>query len=60
VRTLAEHYLVDEYRLMVYPILLGQGKQLFPQAIEATPLSFVEARPSAQVVLLRLHPAGAP
>ena len=45
---------------MVYPILLGQGKQLFPQAIETTPLSFVEARPSAQVVLLRLHPAGAP
>ena len=29
VQTLAEHGLVDEYRLMVFPILLGDGKRLF-------------------------------
>jgi dihydrofolate reductase len=29
VQSLAEHGLVDEYRLMVFPILLGSGKRLF-------------------------------
>ncbi len=34
-QTLMENDLVDEYRLMVYPIVLGEGKRLFRDA-EAT------------------------
>jgi dihydrofolate reductase len=34
-RTLIEHGLVDDYRLMVFPIVLGAGKRLFPDAMGA-------------------------
>jgi dihydrofolate reductase len=33
VHTLAQHGLVDEYRLMVFPVILGQGKRAFPDSM---------------------------
>ena len=44
-RTLIEDRLVDEFRLMVFPIILGAGKRLFPDAGEPTRLELVEAKP---------------
>jgi dihydrofolate reductase len=38
---LVEHDLVDEYRLMIEPILLGGGKRLFPLDGRARPLELV-------------------
>jgi dihydrofolate reductase len=44
VRTLLENDLVDELRLMVYPIVLGAGERLFGEASEQRPVRLVETR----------------
>jgi dihydrofolate reductase len=44
VRTLLEHDLVDELRLMVFPTILGRGKRAFPEGIDRRKLALVEAR----------------
>ena len=51
-QTLAEHDLVDEYRLLVYPIVLGSGKRLFGDGTHA-PLKLRESQSyDSGVVLL--------
>jgi dihydrofolate reductase len=44
VQLLAEHALVDEYRLMVFPILLGSGKRLFGDLAVAPSLHLHEVQ----------------
>jgi dihydrofolate reductase len=43
VQTLIAHDLVDEYFLIVFPILLGGGKRLFRDADEPTKLTLVDS-----------------
>jgi dihydrofolate reductase len=49
---LIEHDLVDEYRLMIEPILLGGGKQLFPSGGHARALELVSATTTGTGVLI--------
>jgi dihydrofolate reductase len=49
---LVEHDLVDEYRLMLEPILLGGGKRIFPADGRARPLELVSATPASTGVLI--------
>ena len=52
ISTLAEHDLVDEYRLVWYPVIVGAGKKLFPEGFAPTRLAVVEniALPSGVVM----------
>jgi dihydrofolate reductase len=45
VQSLTEHGLVDEYRLMVFPIVLGSGKRLFAEGTARTQLRLVDSTP---------------
>jgi dihydrofolate reductase len=45
VRSLAEHDLVDQYRLMVFPIVLGSGQRLFGDGTPRIALRLVDSRP---------------
>jgi dihydrofolate reductase len=44
VQTLIEHGLVDEFRLVIFPVVLGAGKRLFGESSDKTPLRLVRTQ----------------
>jgi dihydrofolate reductase len=56
IQTLIKHDLVDSYRLLVYPVVLGKGQRLFEEGAEAK-LKLVETKSfSGGVVALIYEP----
>jgi dihydrofolate reductase len=59
VQALLEEGLVDELRLMVFPVVLGSGKRLFGETGDKKPLRLVDARTVGDgVSILVYQPAG--
>jgi dihydrofolate reductase len=52
VNTLLEHDLIDQYRLMIYPVVLGQGKRLFEEASGEKPLRLVDVSTTSRGVMI--------
>jgi dihydrofolate reductase len=55
--SLMEHGLVDEYRLMVFPIVLGSGKRLFTETSDLTRLALTECGTAGDGILLLTYRA---
>ena len=59
-QTLMQHGLIDEYRFLVYPVVLGSGKKFFDEQSAAQTLILSSSQTfSSGVVALIYHPAPA-
>ena len=52
VQDLIRHDLVDAYRLMIHPLVLGTGKRLFRDGTAPTKLRLVDTKPTTTGVLI--------
>jgi dihydrofolate reductase len=58
---LQQHGLVDEYRLLTYPVVLGKGRRLFPDGSKPTAMRLLDTKTtSAGVTINRFEPTGEP
>jgi dihydrofolate reductase len=55
VQFLLEHDLVDELRLMVFPVVLGTGKRLFGDTTDKKPLHLVNSRTVGDGVTILIY-----
>jgi dihydrofolate reductase len=59
IQTLLRHDLVDEWLLMIHPLVLGTGRRLFPEGGQMAGLELVESLPTTTGVLItRYRPKG--
>ena len=54
-QTLLEHDLVDKLRLMLFPVVLGQGKRLFGETSDKKTLELAESRTVGDGVVILIY-----
>jgi dihydrofolate reductase len=54
-QTLLQHDLIDEYRLLVYPVVLGDGRRLFADGARPAALRLLESRTTSTGVTLNAY-----
>ena len=61
IRWLIDNQLVDEITLLTYPVIIGQGTRLFPDAGRDRALELVESRATSSGVTIQIYrPTGRP
>ena len=61
IRWLLENELVDEITLLTYPVVIGQGTRLFPDAGPDIALDLLESRAFPKGITIQVYrPAGRP
>lgn len=53
VHTLLRHDLIDEYRLLTFPVVVGRGRRLFPDGTAPAQLRTLSAEPEGAAVFTR-------
>ena len=56
IEVLRANDLVDEYRLMVFPTVLGAGKRMFAGGADASALRLMDAKPAGETLILVYEP----
>ena len=59
IQTLLDNNLVDEVRLMVFPVVLGGGKRLFADTAAPAGLKLTDNRPAGECTILIYEPVAA-
>ena len=59
-QTLIAAELVDEYRIWVFPLVLGEGKRLFESSVPPRGLTLVETRSTPKGVLINTYRSAGP
>jgi dihydrofolate reductase len=54
---LLRHRLIDEYRLLIHPLVLGTGQRLFRDGVPLSALRLISSKTTATgVVIATYHP----
>ena len=55
IQTLMRHNLIDEYLLMIHPLVLGTGNRLFADGVPPTALRLVDSTTTTTGVLIATY-----